>query len=178
MLVELGVQHVTVAGSGSAALSILEKETFDLSWLIFKWQKFWNHFMWNDSEKATSWCPIIVGLTAETSKAVDAMCIDSSMSRVLHKPVTQDELYDFLRPLLSCFLLWNKETGLRYEHHATLATASWQGDILSTNGCSKHSSPSPIIWNWIVSCMSWKLNTLLYLRSGSQRILQFCKILQ
>jgi len=40
--------------------------------------------------------PIVVGLTAEVSESVDAECIESGMIQVLHKPITIDQIREFL----------------------------------------------------------------------------------
>jgi CheY-like chemotaxis protein len=39
--------------------------------------------------------PVVVGLTAEVSKAMDEKCAKSGMLTVLHKPLTAHQLKDF-----------------------------------------------------------------------------------
>lgn len=39
--------------------------------------------------------PLVVGLTADTSKAMVESCMRSGMKMVLHKPLTTNQLKDF-----------------------------------------------------------------------------------
>jgi signal transduction histidine kinase/FixJ family two-component response regulator len=106
MLQRVGVGKVVLVDSGAKAIKALkesEENPYDL--VITDIQM---PIMSGTEFSATvrdspgiSYRPIIVGLTAETSQDLERRCLESGMVYVLHKPVTTDQLEEFLYNILN-----------------------------------------------------------------------------
>lgn len=99
MLERLGIGQVCTVDSGARALEAIDECSFDLMIVDVQMPDI------SGPELSDIICkrvdkPSIVGLTAEVSESVDAICFQSGMERVLHKPITQNDLSDFFLAFL------------------------------------------------------------------------------
>ena len=103
MLGRLDVGTICTVDSGAKALATMEEQVFDLVITDLQMPNMSGTEL-SEAIRERKFCnnsqPIVVGLTAEENESVDALCIASGMERVLHKPITQQGLSEFLE----CFV--------------------------------------------------------------------------
>ena len=122
MVTRAGVKNVVTVDSGSKALKELQKERYDLVisdiWMpgtkdgccfvdLGVGSRFLFYFSFPEmsgtelcstifERKDLAHMPVVVGLTAETSEALQRRCQSSGMSYVMHKPITASQVEQFL----------------------------------------------------------------------------------
>lgn len=99
MFEKLDVGRVVTVDSGEKALGCLASETFDLVVTDLHMPVMLGtelSMAIHNDEILSKKPPVVVGLTADSGEAVEAECREAGMTMVLHKPITQHGLEDFL----------------------------------------------------------------------------------
>lgn len=112
MLHRTGVQCVKVVDSGAGALNLMKEEDFDLIISDIQMPNMSGTELSAEIRKRYSQenMPLVVGLTAENSLDLDQRCFESGMKKVLHKPITTQELKSFLECILSRIQQYSHES--------------------------------------------------------------------
>lgn len=102
MLKCVGVDRVCTAECGYGALELLDAPDADYNLIVTDLQMpRMGGLELSKTIRARKypWGPLVVGLTADTSESVEHECLESGMTLVLHKPLTQKGLADFLESI-------------------------------------------------------------------------------
>ena len=94
MLQRIGISQQQTVGSGPEALDALKTNEFDLVLTDVQMPGMSGTELC-EAIHSSDWLrqkPVVIGLTADTSQAVEDNCIDSGMADVLHKPITVNEM--------------------------------------------------------------------------------------